>query len=240
MSQVGSSQRWWYVQAGTTKGPVEWAEIVSLVDAGTLDTASRVMAVGTDEWRTVAQHLADPKGARPEEPTVSPAPPPGATLSDRAAGAVTSGKRVVSAEARAPAVLRDFTAFLLRGNVVDLAVAVVIGVAFAAVVNALVKDILTPIIAIPGSADFSSLAFTINGSRFAYGDFLNAVISFVAIAASVFFFVVRPVNTLMARRKTAPEVRSETRECPECLSSIPVGARRCAFCTAKVAPATKA
>jgi len=240
MSQVGSSQRWWYVQGGTTKGPVVWTEIVSLVDDGTLDATSRVMAVGTDEWKTVARHQADLRGAPPPEPTAAPPKTLEAALPDRGAGALRPREGVARAESRTPAVLKDFTAFLLRGNVVDLAVAVVIGVAFAAVINALVKDILTPIIAIPGSADFSSLGFSINGSRFAYGDFLNAVISFVAIAASVFFFVVRPVNTLMARRKTAPEVRSETRECPECLSSIPVGARRCAFCSAKVAPSSKA
>ena len=133
--------------------------------------------------------------------------------------------------------LKDFKAFLLRGNVVDLAVAVVIGAAFGAVVTSLVENILTPIIGIPGSADFSALDFVVNGSTFRYGEFLNDVISFVSIAAAVFFFVVRPVNTLMARRKTEPDVESTTRDCPECLSSIPVAARRCAFCTAEVAPA---
>ncbi|MGI9032679.1 MAG: large conductance mechanosensitive channel protein MscL [Acidimicrobiales bacterium] len=131
--------------------------------------------------------------------------------------------------------LKDFKAFLLRGSVVDLAVAVVIGAAFGTVVTALVRDLITPIISIPGKADFSSLTFTLNGSVFRYGDFLNAVISFVSIAAAVFFFVVRPVNALMARRKTEPDVESTTRDCPECLSSIPLGARRCAFCTANVA-----
>lgn len=130
--------------------------------------------------------------------------------------------------------LKDFKAFLLRGNVVDLAVAVVIGAAFGDVVKSLVADILTPIIAIPGSADFAALDFEINGSFFRYGAFFNAVIAFVTIAAAVFFFVVRPVNALMARRKTEPDVESTTRDCPECLSSIPVAARRCAFCTAQV------
>lgn len=130
--------------------------------------------------------------------------------------------------------LKDFKAFLLRGNVIDLAVAVVIGAAFGDVIKSLVADIFTPILAIPGSADFSTLDFTINGSVFRYGSFFNAVISFVTIAAAIFFFVVRPVNALMARRKTEPDVESTTRECPECLSSIPVAARRCAFCTAKV------
>lgn len=132
--------------------------------------------------------------------------------------------------------LKDFKAFLLRGNVVDLAVAVVIGAAFGAVVTALVKDLVTPLLAIPGKADFSSLHVTIHGSKFLYGDFINVLISFVSIAAAVFFFVVRPVNALMARRKTEPEVDSTTRECPECLSSIPTAARRCAFCTAEVTP----
>lgn len=135
-------------------------------------------------------------------------------------------------------VLKEFRAFLLRGNVVDLAVAVVIGVAFGDVVKSLVADILTPVIAIPGSADFSTLDFTINGSVFRYGAFFNAVISFVTIAAAVFFFVVRPVNALMARRRTEPDVESTTRDCPECLSSIPVAARRCAFCTAEVQATT--
>lgn len=133
--------------------------------------------------------------------------------------------------------LKDFKAFLLRGNVVDLAVAVVVGAAFGAVVSALVKDIITPIISIPGKTNFSELDFHIRNSRFAYGDFLNALVAFVIIAAAVFFFVVVPINALMARRKTEADVESLTRECPECLSSIPVGARRCAFCTAEVAPA---
>jgi large conductance mechanosensitive channel len=135
--------------------------------------------------------------------------------------------------------LAEFRKFLLRGNVVDLAVGVIIGVAFGAVITALVTDLLTPIIAaIGGKQNFSSLSFTINGSRFLYGAFINAVISFLIIAAAVFFFVVVPVNRLMARLKTEPDVEAPTRGCPECLSSIPVGARRCAFCTAEVAPAS--
>jgi large conductance mechanosensitive channel len=137
-------------------------------------------------------------------------------------------------------VLKDFKAFLLRGNVVDLAVAVVIGAAFGAVVTALVKDLLTPLIAIPGKSNFSSLSLTINHSKFLYGHFINVLISFLSIAAAVFFFVVRPVNALMTRRKTEPEVDSTTRECPECLSSIPGAARRCAFCTAEVSPTAAA
>jgi large conductance mechanosensitive channel len=133
--------------------------------------------------------------------------------------------------------LKDFRAFILRGNLVDLAVAVVIGTAFTAVVAALVKDIVTPLIAaIGGKPDFSSLAFTINGSRFAYGDFINALISFLIVAAVVFFFVIKPVNALLARRRTEPPVDEEIRSCPECLSEIPVAARRCAFCTTQLTP----
>jgi large conductance mechanosensitive channel len=136
------------------------------------------------------------------------------------------------------ALLKEFRAFILRGNVVDLAIAVVIGAAFTAVVNALVKDLITPVIAaLFGKPDFADLAFTINDSRFAYGDFLNAVLTFVLVAAAVFFLVVKPVNYMMARLRTEPDVESPTHGCPECLSQIPVGARRCAFCTAEVAPA---
>jgi large conductance mechanosensitive channel len=134
--------------------------------------------------------------------------------------------------------VKDFKAFVLRGNVVDLAIAVVIGAAFGALVTAFVKDLITPILAIPGKTDFSDLKFTIRESDFLYGDFLNAVIAFVSIAAAVFFFVVRPVNALMARRKTEPEVMSTTRDCPYCLSSIPIAASRCAFCTADVSAAS--
>lgn len=134
--------------------------------------------------------------------------------------------------------LRDFKSFLLRGNVVDLAVAVVIGSAFGAVVTALVRDILTPIIAlIFGKPNFSNLSFTLNSSHFLYGDFVNYLIAFLTIAAAVFFFVVQPVNALMRRRKTQPDVESDTRSCTECLSDIPREARRCAFCTSPQEPA---
>ena len=134
--------------------------------------------------------------------------------------------------------LKEFRDFVLRGNVVELAVAVVIGAAFGAVVTALVKDLVTPLIAaIGGQPDFSDLAFTINGSTFAYGDFLNALLTFLIIAAVVFFLVVRPLNALMARRRPEPGAGETTRTCPECLSEIPTGARRCAFCTVEVAPA---
>jgi large conductance mechanosensitive channel len=135
--------------------------------------------------------------------------------------------------------LREFRAFVLRGNMVDLAVAVVIGTAFTAVVNALVKDLFTPLIAaIGGEPNFGRLAFTINGSRFAYGDFLNALVTFVLVAAVVFFLIVRPVNALMAALgpdDLAPE--APTRPCPECLSQIPRAATRCAFCAVEVPPA---
>jgi large conductance mechanosensitive channel len=131
--------------------------------------------------------------------------------------------------------VRDFREFLLRGNLVDMAVGIVIGIAFAAVVTALVADIITPIIAaIGGQPNFDNLSFTINKSHFLYGAFINAIISFVIIAAAVFFLVVKPVNALMARRKTEPPVDATTRACPECLSEIPIAARRCAFCTAEV------
>ena len=136
------------------------------------------------------------------------------------------------------ALVKEFRTFLLRGNLVDMAVGIVIGIAFAALVNALVTDLITPIIAaIAGKHDFSSLSFTINKSRFLYGDFINKLIAFVTIAAAVFFLVVRPVNALMARRKVEPPVDETVRACPECLSEIPVGARRCAFCTSEVAVA---
>ena len=133
--------------------------------------------------------------------------------------------------------LRDFKTFLLRGNVVDLAVAVVVGAAFGAVVAALVRDLLTPIIAlIFGKQNFSNLSFTINSSQFRYGDFVNYLIAFLSVAAAVFFFVVQPVNALMRRTKTEPNVESETRPCTECLSEIPREARKCAFCTSPQQP----
>jgi large conductance mechanosensitive channel len=135
--------------------------------------------------------------------------------------------------------MKDFKEFLLRGNLVDVAVGIVIGVAFAALVTALVSDLITPLIAaIGGNPDFSGLSFTIHKSHFLYGHFINALISFAVIAAVVFFLVVKPVNALLARRKTEPPVDERTRQCPECLSEIPVLARRCAFCTSEVGAAT--
>jgi large conductance mechanosensitive channel len=134
--------------------------------------------------------------------------------------------------------LKEFRQFILRGNLVDLAVAVVVGTAFTALVNSLVKSIFTPLIAaIFGQQDFSNLTFTINGSRFLYGDFINALITFLLVATVMFFFVVKPVNSLLERFKPEPKLDQETRECPECLSDIPVGARRCAFCTTELATA---
>jgi len=131
--------------------------------------------------------------------------------------------------------IKDFKTFLLRGNMVDLAVAFVIGVAFGAVIAALVKDLITPLIAaLFGKPDFSGLTFTINHSVFRYGDFINAVVAFVLVAAAVFLFVVVPINRLMARSGREPPTDPTTRKCPECLSEIPVGARRCAFCTSPV------
>src|SRR5688500_1140115 len=128
--------------------------------------------------------------------------------------------------------LKDFRAFILRGNVVDLAIGVAIGAAFTTVIGSFTEDLLTPLLAIPGdAASFADLDFTISGSRFRYGRFIDAVISFVIVAAVLFFFVVKPVNTLMARRKTEPDVEATTKDCPSCLSSIPVAASVCAFCT---------
>lgn len=135
--------------------------------------------------------------------------------------------------------LKDFKAFILRGNVVDLAVGVAIGAAFATVVKSFSENLLTPILAIPGdSVSFRALDFSIRQASFKYGAFIDDVIGFVLIAAALFFIVVRPINMLMARRKTEPDVMSTTRDCPYCLSSIPIAASRCAFCTADVGAAS--
>ena len=134
--------------------------------------------------------------------------------------------------------VNDFKAFLLRGNVVDLAVAIVIGVAFAAVVTAFVEDLITPLIAmIFGEPDFSVLDFTINGSTFRYGDFINKVFTFVTVAAAIFFFVIQPMNYLKQRAQTEPPPDPTLKKCPECLSDVPVDARRCAFCTSQLGAA---
>ena len=129
--------------------------------------------------------------------------------------------------------LKGFKQFMLRGNVLDLAVAVVIGAAFGKVVTALVEDLINPIIAaVVGKPDFSQILFTINGSKFKLGDFINATVSFILIGAAVYFFVVLPVNTLMARmRRGEAPPDPTTKKCPECLSDVPIAAKRCAFCT---------
>jgi large conductance mechanosensitive channel len=130
---------------------------------------------------------------------------------------------------------KEFKQFLLRGNVVDLAVAVVIGAVFGAVVSALVADLLTPLIAaIFGKPDFSSLTFTIHNSVFKYGDFINAVITFLIVAVVVFFFVVRPINALITRSRKEPSPDPTLRKCPECTKEISVDARRCPFCTSQI------
>jgi large conductance mechanosensitive channel len=131
--------------------------------------------------------------------------------------------------------MKGFKQFLLRGNVVDLAVGVVIGAAFGAVVTSLVKDLLTPLIAaVVQKPDFSGFYFAVNNAKFLYGDFFNAVISFVIIAAAVYFFVVLPINALISRAHREPPADPTTRKCPQCLSEIPIGAKRCAFCTSEV------
>src|ERR1017187_178582 len=129
---------------------------------------------------------------------------------------------------------KGFRDFVLRGNVIDLAVGVVIGAAFGTVVSAFIKDLLTPIIAaVAGKPDFSSLFFELHGSKFLIGDFLNAIISFLLIAAAVYYFVVLPVNHLMKRFET--QALPDKKKCPECQSDIPIEARRCAFCTSVIA-----
>lgn len=132
--------------------------------------------------------------------------------------------------------LSGFKKFLLRGNVVDMAVGIVIGAAFGTVVSSLVKDLLTPLIAaIIKKPDFSNLSFTFHNSKFLYGEFVNAVVSFLIIAAAVYFFVVLPINTLMAKVYPHQDAPPTTRPCPECLSDIPINAKRCKFCAQPVA-----
>jgi large conductance mechanosensitive channel len=128
--------------------------------------------------------------------------------------------------------MSGFKKFLLRGNLVDLAVAVMIGAAFATLVKALTDDFITPLLAaIGGKPDFGALSFTVHKSHFFYGDFINAVIAFVILAAVLYFFVVMPFSKLLERFKPAPDEPAPTKECTECLSSIPEAARKCAFCT---------
>ncbi|HEY2457070.1 MAG TPA: large conductance mechanosensitive channel protein MscL [Candidatus Acidoferrum sp.] len=129
-----------------------------------------------------------------------------------------------------------FKQFVLRGNVVDLAVGVVMGAAFGTVVSALVKDLLTPLIAaIAGKPNFSDIKFTIHGSEFPIGDFINATVSFLLIAAAVYYFVVLPINTLVARARKEPPADPTTKKCPECRSEVAIDAKRCAFCTSQIA-----
>lgn len=134
--------------------------------------------------------------------------------------------------------LKGFRDFILRGNVVDLAVAVVVGAAFTAIVNALVKDIINPLIAaIVHQPDFGAMVATVHGGKILYGDFLNALLSFLLIAASVYFLFVVPVNALLKRFRPTQAAPPTTRPCPECLAEIPLAAKRCAHCTQPVAPA---
>jgi large conductance mechanosensitive channel len=129
--------------------------------------------------------------------------------------------------------LTGFRQFIMRGNVIDLAVAVILGAAFGNVVSALVKDLLTPLIAaLVGQPDFSAIVFTINGSAFLIGDFLNALVSFLLVSAALYFFVVAPMNAILARQRMGqPSPDPTTKKCGECLSEVPIAARRCAFCT---------
>ncbi len=133
-------------------------------------------------------------------------------------------------------IIDEFKKFLLRGNLVELAVGIVMGLAFTAVVTALVADLITPLIAaIGGKPDFGNLSFSINHSQFQYGDFLNKLITFVLTAIVVFIFVVKPVNVLISRMNREPPPDPTTKKCPECLSVIPIDARRCAHCTVELA-----
>jgi large conductance mechanosensitive channel len=131
--------------------------------------------------------------------------------------------------------VKDFRKFILRGNVVDMGVGLVIGAAFGAVVTSFVKDLLTPLIAaIAGKPDFSAFSITINNSKFLYGDFINAILSFLIVASAMYFFVVAPINALVARARREPPADPTTKRCPECLSEIPIAAKRCAFCTSQL------
>lgn len=139
------------------------------------------------------------------------------------------------------AMLKGFKQFILRGNVVDLAIGVVIGAAFGGVVSSFVKDILTPFIAATvGKPNFDYLVLDVNGAKITYGTFLNALISFLLVAAAVYFFVVLPVNAIMSRAKKEPPADPTSKKCPECLSEIPIDARKCAFCTSVLGSSAKA
>ena len=145
-------------------------------------------------------------------------------------------KRLVRIRSAADAPwVNEFKEFLLRGNVIDLAVAVVLGAAFGSVVNSIVENLMTPLIgAIGGRPDFSEVGFTINGSHFGIGNIVNATLSFVIMAAVIFFFIVKPVNLLIERARVQPPPDPTTKKCPYCLSEIPLAATRCAFCTSEL------
>lgn len=131
-------------------------------------------------------------------------------------------------------VIEEFKAFIMKGDVIDLAVGVVMGLAFNAVVTAFITDIITPLIGVAGKVNFATLTYTVNGSTFLVGTFVNALISFVTLAIVVFFFLVKPVTKMKefgTKKKPAP---ATTKQCPECLSTIPLAAKRCAFCTSKL------
>ncbi len=131
--------------------------------------------------------------------------------------------------------MKGFKQFILRGNVVDLAVGVVIGAAFSNVVASLVKDVITPFIgAIIKTPDFHNLFFTINGSKFMYGEFINALLSFILVAAAIYFFIIIPINALIARSKRGAPIDPTTKKCPECMSEIPIEAKKCMYCTSIV------
>ena len=157
----------------------------------------------------------------------------------QAVPALLQSAPTVTAKENAMSLFDEFKQFLLRGNVVDLAVAVVIGVAFGAVVTALVEGLITPLVAaVIGEPSFEGLDFTINDSVFLYGSFLNALITFVTVAAVVFFLVVKPINMLMHLMRNEPTPDPTTKKCPECLSEVPMEARRCAFCTSSLQATT--
>jgi len=128
----------------------------------------------------------------------------------------------------------EFKDFIMKGDVIDLAVGVIIGLAFNSVITAFVTDIITPLIGIPGHVNFASWTYTINGSVFSIGLFINTVVSFITIALVVFFFIVKPVSKMKETTTKKVQVSPTTKQCPECLSNIPIGAKRCAFCTSKV------
>jgi len=131
--------------------------------------------------------------------------------------------------------LKGFKQFILRGNVVDLAVGVMMGAAFGSIVNALVKDLISPFIsAIVKASDFSTLSFTINSSKFLYGDFINSLISFIIISATVYFFIVLPINSLTLKMSKKPPLDPTTKKCPECFTEIPLQAKKCPNCTSKI------